>query len=99
MPCTKVVLLTGIMETMGSPFSSVNPAGLSWMPAKIVANSTEMKVKNADAVPSFAIMLKVRGSDASQQMMVMAMENSTVRQPRMTLFSVMVLIYSAPTRT
>lgn len=58
--------------------SALKPAGWAWIPAKIVAKMTEMKVKAADAVPSFESMLKVRGSDDIQQITVMMAPKDTV---------------------
>lgn len=68
------------------------------MPAKMVARSTEMKVKAAEAVPAFESASKVRGSEQSQQIMVTTMEKTTVLQTTGS-DSVIVLRYLAPTRT
>ena len=65
-PATKVVPASGIASTRGSPFAGY-PAGWSSIAEKIVARMTEMKVKNADAVPNKARVLKVRGNDAKKE--------------------------------
>ena len=44
----------------------------------MAANKTEMKVKNADAVPSFDRALKVLGREQNQQMMVAITAKTTV---------------------
>lgn len=81
MALTNEVPLTGIAVTIGDPRAALKPAGSFWMPAKMVASSTEMKVKKADAVPSLDIMLNVRGSEATKQMTVTTTLKTTVRQP------------------
>lgn len=90
MAMTKVVLAVGKAVTMGFPptlatpagvvYESLgsNPAGSPWIPAKMVARRTEMKVKAADAVPSLLNMLKVRGREHSQQTMATMMPKLTV---------------------
>lgn len=77
---TNVVLAVGKAVTIGFPplLDESNPAGSPWMPAKMVARRTEMKVKAADAVPSLLNMLKVRGREHSQQTMATMMPKLTV---------------------
>lgn len=65
------------------------------MPAKMAARSTEMKVKNAEAVASRESALKVRGSEQNQQIIVAITANTTVHW----LWFVMVFKYLALTRT
>lgn len=48
------------------------------MPANMAANKTEMKVKNADAVPSFERALKVLGSELNQHIIVAMTAKTTV---------------------
>lgn len=110
MPETKLVPLTGMARTMGSPPVWVtppalvkmefgfHPAGWSSTAEKMVARMTEMKVKKADAKASLESMSKVRGSEHSQEMIIMMTEKMTVLQV-MVLASVIVLRYSAPMRT
>lgn len=81
MALTNVVPLTGRAVTIGSPrVKGSYPKGLSCTPWRRAARTTEMKVKMAEAVPSLAIMSKVRGREPMQQMMVTMIENVTVRQ-------------------
>jgi len=61
----------------------------------MAANRTEMKVKNADAVPSFERALKVLGSELNQQIIVAITAKTTVHW----LWLVMVLRYLALTST
>lgn len=44
----------------------------------MAANKTEMKVKNADAVPSFESALKVLGREQNQQIIVAMTAKTTV---------------------
>ena len=64
------------------------------MPAKIVARRTEMNVKNAETVASFARVLKVLGREQTNEMRAMIAEKPIVQ----TLWLVMVFRYLAPTR-
>jgi hypothetical protein len=65
------------------------------MPANMAASKTEMKVKNADAVPSFERALKVLGREQNQQIMVAMTAKTTVQW----LWLVIVLRYLALTST
>ena len=69
------------------------------MPAKMVARSTEIKVKNAEAVPSFDSILNVRGRENTQEMTNMTTLKLTVRQAMLLSAAVIVFKYLAPTRT
>jgi hypothetical protein len=62
---------------------------------KIVARITEMNVKNAETVPRRPRMLKVRGREQNQQIMVAITAKTMVHW----LWFVMVLRYFAETRT
>lgn len=98
-PETNVVDKMGTAVTIGSPISALKPAGLPWIPAKIVARMTEIKVNAAEAVPSFESMLKVRGRDESQQITETIAPNDTVWQEIPAFGPTMVFKYLAPTRT
>jgi len=65
------------------------------MPEKIVARSTEMKVKKAERSASVERPANVRGNEQIQQIMAETMEKTTVHW----LWFVMVLRYFAVTRT
>lgn len=95
MPATNETPFTGIAVTVGSPISTVYPAGCSSIPAKIAAKSTEMKVKNADAVPSLERVEKVRGMEKKKQITAEMTEKMTVHM----LWLVIVLRYLAEVRT
>lgn len=69
------------------------------MPAKMVAKSTEMNVKNAEAVPSFDNILNVRGREHTQEITNMIALKLTVRQAMLLSVAVIVFKYLAPTRT
>jgi hypothetical protein len=105
-PATKVVPATGTAYTVGSPplspvsgmielGSGLYSYGWASIPAKMVASRTEMKVKNAEAVPNFDKALKVLGREQIQQISV-AMTAKTIVH---WLWLVMVLRYLALTRT
>ena len=61
------------------------------MPAKMAANKTEMKVKNAESVANLDKVSKVRGREQSQETIIIMTEKPTVHIPE--LLSVMVLRY------
>ena len=63
------------------------------MPANMAANRTDMKVKNADAVPSFERALKVLGREQNQHIIVAMTAKTTVH----SLWLVIVLRYLALT--
>ena len=91
MPVTRVVLLGVQAEMIGSPAEGY-PAGLFSRPAKRVAKKTEMKVKKAEKKPSLESILKVRGKEPNQLMIVTIAAKSTVRHAWIVSASVMVFI-------
>ena len=65
------------------------------MAAKMIASSTEMNVKNADAVASLESVSKVLGNEEIKEMIVMIAEKPIVHIE----WFVMVFKYFAPVRT
>jgi len=95
MAAMKVVPGRGNAVTTGSPREGEYPKGCGSMPEKIVARSTEMKVKKAERSASVERPANVRGNEQIQQIMAETMEKTTVHW----LWFVMVLRYFAVTRT
>jgi hypothetical protein len=93
MPATKVVPAAGIAYTVGSPNLGY-PFGWASIPAKMVASNTEMKVKNAERVASFASVSKVLGREQTKDTTAIIAEKPIVQ----TVLLVIVLRYFAPTR-
>jgi len=99
MPDTKVVPAIGIAVTMGFPptaafgFGSY-PAGWGSIAAKIVARSTEMKVKKAERVAAIDSVSNVRGNEKTQEITAATTVQTMVQVPP----PVIVLRYFAPTK-
>ena len=98
MPATKGVPCFATTNQVGSPKAGylvpAGPPGCSSIPAKIVANMTEMNVKNAEKVAIVASAEKVRGSEQIHDTMATMALNAMVQRPPLD----MVLRYLAPVR-
>jgi predicted regulator of amino acid metabolism with ACT domain len=70
------------------------PAGFWPIPEKIAAKMTEMKVKRAEKVATFAKVEKVLGSEAKNEIAAVMAENPIVQSP----WPVIVFHHLAPTR-
>ncbi len=95
MPATKVTVLSGQSDQVGPPVAGSYFAGSDWIPAKMVANRTERKVKTAESRAPFARVSKSLLRETHHEMIAPIAENPTVQRE----CPVTVLRYLAMTRT